>query len=228
MVGLVAGGLVTVALVGVSHCVSFLLASGYLTQQWAQALPGNIALPTTVSRMFWYFFGIHLGATLDWARRATASAAELALLGLTVKATVTRPSRDDPDGRLFGLWIMTAILVAPTSWFYYLVLLTIPIVKLSAAAANNRTSARALWAGVACYTLAWLYFALVDMHSRELALHPDTLVWRVGASPVGLLAYLSLYWFAVDPAAADQLAAQSTDSQAADSVDDAQPARTAV
>jgi hypothetical protein len=233
MVGLFAGGLVTVALVGVGRSFSFLLASGYLTQQWAQALPGNIALPTTVSRMFWYFFGIHLGATFDWARRVMSWAAELALLGLTVKATAARSSSDDPDGRLFSLWIMTAILVSPTSWFYYLVLLTIPIVKLSAAAANNRTSARALWAGVACYTLAWLYFTLVDMHSPELALHPDTLVWRVGASPVGLLAYLSLYWFAVDPPAVDQVAAQSrasqpADSLSADSIDDAQSARTAV
>jgi hypothetical protein len=71
------------------------------------------------------------------------------------------------------------------------------------------------------------------MHSPELALHPDTLVWRVGASPVGLLAYLSLYWFAVDPPAVDQVAAQSrasqpADSLSADSIDDAQSARTAV
>ncbi len=233
IVGLVAGGLLTVVLVGVGRSLSFLLASGYLTQQWAQALPGNIALPTTVSRMFWYFFGIHLGATLDWTRKAVSWAAELALLGLTVKATVARSSNGDRDGRLFSLWIMTAILVSPTSWFYYLVLLTIPIVQLSAAAANNRTSARALWAGVACYTLAWLYFTLVDMHSPELALHPDTLVWRVGASPVGLLAYLSLYWFAVDPPAADQVlepatASRPADSPLVDSIDGAQPARTAV
>ena len=228
MVGLAAGGLVTVALVGVGRCLSFLLAPGYLTQQWAQALPGNIALPTTVSRMFWYFFGVHLGPTLDWARRVASWASELALLGLTVKATVARTSSDDPDGRLFGLWIITAILVSPTSWFYYLVLLTIPMVKLSAAAANNRTSRRALWAGVACYTLAWIYFTMVDMHSRELALHPNTLVWRVGASPVALLAYLSVYWFAVDPQSADQMLAQSTASQSADSIDEAQQARTAV
>ena len=92
--------------------------------------------------MFWYFFGVHPGATLDWARRAASWAAELWLLAATVRATVARPSNDDPDGRLFCLWIMTAILVSPTSWFYYLVLLTIPIVRLSAAAANNRTSAR--------------------------------------------------------------------------------------
>jgi hypothetical protein len=204
MAGLAVGGLLTLALVGVGRSVSFVLAPGYLTQQWALELPGNIALPTTVSRMFWYMFGIHLGTPLNWTRRAVSWAAELALLALTFKATIVRRSRDDPDGRLFILWIMTAILVSPTSWFYYLVLLAIPMVKLSAAAANHRTSARALWMGVACYTAAWLYFAGVDMRSRQLVLHPETLVWRVGASPVALLAYLSLYWFAVDPAAADE------------------------
>ena len=224
-VGLAVGGLATMALVGMSRSVSFLLAPGYLTQQWAQELPGNIALATTVSRMFWYFFGVHLGATLDWTRRITSWAIELALLALTVKATVARPSNDDPDGRLFVLWIMTAILVSPTSWFYYLVLLAIPMVRLSAAAANNRTSARALWAGVAAYTLAWLYFTLVDMHSQQLALHPNTLVWRVGASPVGLLAYLSLYWFAIDPGSADRGRAIA---RPAVSIIETEPARTAV
>jgi hypothetical protein len=65
-----------------------------------------------------------------------------------------------------------------------------------------------LWVGVASYMAAWLYFAAVDMHSQQLALHPNTLVWRIGASPVGLLAYLSLYWFATDPGSADQERAQ--------------------
>jgi hypothetical protein len=57
-------------------------------------------------------------------------------------------------------------------------------------------------------------------------------VWRVGASPVGLLAYLSLYWFAVDSAAVQHLsqstASQAADSGSADSIDEVQPARTAV
>ena len=107
---------------------------------------------------------------------------------------------------------MAAILVSPTAWFYYLVLLAIPMVKLSAAAAGGRTSARALWVGVASYTVAWLYFAFIDMHSRELALHPNSLIWRTGASPVGLLAYLSIYWFATDPGSADQEQAQRATS----------------
>ena len=167
--GLAVGGALTIALAGMGTTLSFVLAPTYLTEQWRQALPGNIAIGPTVARMFWYFFGMHLGTALQWAAKAASLAAELALLAFTIKVTVSRPRDDDPDGRLFILWIMTAILISPTSWFYYLVLLTIPMVKLSAAAANNRTSARALWVGVACYTLAWLYFTLVDMHSQTLA-----------------------------------------------------------
>jgi hypothetical protein len=180
--------------------LGFLLAPGYLTQQWAQALPGNIALGPSVLRMVWYFFGAPLRASLHWASMVTALAAELVLLALAVTATIARSSTDDPGGRVFILWIVTAILVSPTSWFYYLVLLAIPMVRLSAAASNDRTSRRALWAGIATYALAWLYFVAVDMRSLELAPYPDTFVWRLGASPVGLLAYLSLYWFAIDGA----------------------------
>ena len=115
MVGLAVGGLITLALAGVASTLSFVLAPGYLTERWREALPSNIALGPSVLRMFWYFFGVHLGITLEWAQKATALAVELALLGLTVKATLARPSRDDPDGRLFVLWIMTAILISPTS-----------------------------------------------------------------------------------------------------------------
>jgi hypothetical protein len=231
--GLAIGGALTIALAGIGTTLSFVLAPTYLTEQWRQALPGNIAIGPTVARMFWYFFGMHLGTALQWAAKAASLAAELALLAFTIKVTVSRPRDDDPDGRLFILWIMTAILISPTSWFYYLVLLTIPMVKLSAAAANNRTSARALWVGVACYTVAWLYFTLVDMHSQTLALHPDALVWRLGASPVALLGYLSLYWFASDFGSVGQAstrpqASQSVVSAAAPSLDVVQTARTAV
>jgi hypothetical protein len=198
MAGLAVGGLLTLALAGFGSTFDFLLAPTYLTEQWRELLPGNIALGPTVSRMFWYVFGVHLGAALDWTRKIASWGAELGMLALTVKATVARPSRDDPDGRLFILWIITAVLVSPTSWFYYLVLLAIPMVRLSGAAVNERASHRALWAGVACYTLAWLYFTGVDMRSQQLTLHPNNLLWRVGASPIALLAYLSLYWFATD------------------------------
>jgi hypothetical protein len=228
MVGVAVGGLVTVALVGMHRSFSFLLAPGYLTQQWAQALPSNIALGPSVLRMFWYFFGVPLGTMLQWASKATSMVAELVLLAFTVKATIARPSSDDPDGRAFILWIMTAILVSPTSWFYYLVLMAIPMVRLGVAAANDRTSQRALWAGIGAYTLAWIYFTGVDMRSPELALHPNTLVWRLGASPVGLLAYLSLYWFASDPIRADQERVERTDSQPVNCLDEAQQARNAM
>jgi Glycosyltransferase family 87 len=198
IVGLAIGGLATLALVGVVRSLSFLLAMGYLTQGWREALPGNIAVGPSVSRMFWYFFGTHLDATMEWTRRAAAAAAQLLVLGFTVKATVKRVTDGDPDWRLLALWIMTAILFSPTSWFYYLVLLTIPMVEMSAAALDGRVSRRALWTGIAGYILAWLYYVGVAVNSHHWAAHPQGLVWRLGAAPIGLLAYLSLYWFAVD------------------------------
>jgi hypothetical protein len=197
VLGLGIGGLLTLGLAGVGSTLSFLLAPRYLTEQWREALPGNIALGPTVSRMFWYFFGIHLGEGLNWIRRIVSWLAEAGLLGLTVHASL-KSGEEDPDGRVFCLWILTAILVSPTSWFYYLVLLAIPIVKLSAAAREGRASARALWAGIVCYTAAWLNFGYVDLNSPTLALHPNTLLWRMGASPIAILAFISLYWFATD------------------------------
>lgn len=198
IVGLAIGGLATLALVGIVRSFSFLLAMGYLTQGWREALPGNIAVGPSVSRMFWYFFGTHLDPTMEWTRRAFAAAAQLLVLGFTVKATVRRITEGDPDWRLFALWILTAILFSPTSWFYYLVLLAIPMVEMSAAALGGRVSRRALWTGVAGYILSWLYYVGVAADSHYWVAHQQGLVWRLGAAPISLLFYLSLYWFAVD------------------------------
>ena len=88
MVGLAVGGLATVALVGVGSTLSFVVAPGYLTERWREALPSNIALGPSVLRMFWYFFGMPLGATLQWASKATSLVAEVALLAFTVRATI--------------------------------------------------------------------------------------------------------------------------------------------
>lgn len=212
IVGLAIGGLATLALVGVVRSFSFMLAMGYLTQGWREALPGNIAIGPSVSRMFWYFLGAHLGSAMDWTRRATALAAQLLILGLTVKATIARPVADeDPDWRLFSLWIMTAILFSPTSWFYYLVLLAIPMVEMSAAMLDGRMSRRALWTGIASYVLAWPYYLTVGLHSHYWVSYSQGIVWRVGAAPIALLAYLSLYWFAVDSEALGSARSQGAD-----------------
>jgi Glycosyltransferase family 87 len=197
--GLVVGGLVTIAFVGVGRSFSFLRAPGYLTEQWREALPGNIAVGPSVSRLFWYFFGIHLSTTQEWVRRIFSCLAQLAVIAFTIKATLSRASDEEQMGRLFSLWIMAAILLSPTSWFYYLVLLTIPLVELSAAALHRGVSRRCLWTGVASYALAWAYYLFISMRSVELAAHPDRLAWRVGDLPIALLAYLSLCWFVVDP-----------------------------
>jgi hypothetical protein len=211
IVGLAIGGLATLALVGVGRSFSFLLALKLLTERHWGALPGNIAAGPSVSRMFWYVFGSHLSPAMEWARRGVSLTVQVLILGFTVKATVGRDADGDPDWRLLALWIMAAILLSPTSWFYYLVLLTIPMVEMSAAALDGRVSARALWAGVASYALAWPYFVGVEAHSHHWAAHPQVFVWRAGATPIALLAYLSLYWFAVDQNSRTRVSAKGRD-----------------
>lgn len=199
VVGLAAGGLASVALIGFTRSMGFMLAPKYLTEQWRMALAGNIALAPSVSRMFWYFFGAKLSFGQEWARRLLAWAMQAGLFALTAVVTLKHSSRDDPDGRLFSLWIMAAILIPPTAWLYDLVLLTIPMVRMTAAALHGRASRRAVWAGIVTYVVAWFYFTGVAMRGAELAAHGSSLLLSIGDFPVGVLAYLALYWFATDP-----------------------------
>lgn len=198
MIGLAAGGLATLALLGVGRSFSFLHALNLLTERRWITLPGNIALASLVSRVFWYFLGTPLGPAMEWVRRAASLAAQFIVLGFTIKATIRRPTEGDPDWRLFALWIMTAILLSPTSWFYYLVLLTIPMVEMSAAVLDGRVSTRALCAGGLSFVLSYSYYLGVEAQSWYWKVYSHGLVWRLGVTPVALLAYLSLYWFAVD------------------------------
>ncbi len=198
IVWLAIGGLATLALLGVGRSFSFLLAPTYLTEQWREALPGNIALGPSVSRIFWHFFGAHLSPAMEWTRRAASLAVQAVVVGLTLRATIRRPADGDPDGRLFALWIMTAILLSPTSWFYYLVLLAIPMVEMAAAALDGRVSNRALWAGAVSFLLAWCYYLGIGAHSHHWEAHSEGWAWGLGASPIAWLSYLSLYWFATD------------------------------
>jgi hypothetical protein len=198
MVGLAVGGVATLALLGVGRSFSFLFALDLLTQSRWQSLPGNIALGPTIWRACWYLLGDDLTPATRLLAHAISLAAEAAVLGFTLKATLHRRNDADRDWRLLSLWIMTAILLSPTSWFYYLVLLAIPMVEMSAAVLAGTLSKRALYSGCAVFLLAWPYYVIIDAHPGNFGWFEGSVIWRLGAAPVALLAYLSLYWFAVD------------------------------
>src|SRR5260370_36471404 len=107
-----------------------------------------------VWRMFWSVTGTGPGSSADWIRRSAIGAADIVVLGLTIRATLADRNRGDPDWRIYSLWIATAIMLTPVGWHHYLVLLAIPFVQMVASAAQGRSSSRAIWVAVGSYLLS--------------------------------------------------------------------------
>src|SRR4029077_18254772 len=119
------------------------------------------------------------------ARRVIEVACELTLLGLTLLMSKSQADSTDPDLRVFSLWIVTTILLAPTAWLHYLVLLFIPYAQIISASASGCSSSQSLRTAVASYfVLTGLFFILDAMHG-EL---PHTLIALLREAPFAALA----------------------------------------
>ncbi len=153
--GVAAGGLVTVAVLGWAQTFSFVHGALWVTDYLVVQRVDDLALGPFVSRMFWAITATGPGSSTDWVRRVTIAVADLAVLGLTVHATLAEPNlrTRDPDWRIYSLWIATAIMLTPVGWHHYLVLLTIPFVQIVASAADGRSNSRAVWMAALCYML---------------------------------------------------------------------------
>lgn len=212
--GLIAGAAATWAVVG-PRCLDFLYGARFASGYEFLALPVNVSVGAVVSRVFWYALGSHLSPALNATRASLAVAAELLIFGLTVRATVARNEWPDRDWRLFSLWIVATIMLSPTAWLHYMVLLFIPFVELAAAASRGAASQRAAVMAVASYVLSLLsclgmscITALSSPQVQSVARGP---VWRV-LGPGGwlvlakeecafvalLFAYVAVYRFALD------------------------------
>lgn len=198
VIGLTVGGIATLALVGLERSLSFLYALPFLGERKWILLPGNIAVGSFVSRIFWDFLGARPGSTSDLVRRAAAIVAQLILLGFTLRATLVAKPREGNIGRTFALWVAAAVMLSPAAWFYDMVLLMIALVEMAAAAPAGTLSRRALLAGLASYALTWFVYVDIVMHFDFLKAHPHSLAWVLGDFPAALLTYISIYWFAID------------------------------
>ena len=123
--------------------------------------------------------GAHPGSVLDRARFLIGMLAAIALIAVTVHATLAagRSRRESA----FALWIVTTVLLSPTAWIHYMVLLLVPFAQLAAAANRGEASRRALWMGGASYILAQL--------------SPETVVGLVAVLPSSLAPLLAESWF---------------------------------
>ncbi len=143
-------------------------------------------------------------AGLEFARRAAVAIAELAIIALTVRATLK--SAEQPaysDDHVIALWVVAAILLSPIVWVHYLVLLLIPFAALVRYRLRGGASRRAARLGIGSYVIAELLMAiylwfgtLADwiQHLPYWTLYLSTGGWSLSL----LLAYAAAYFLAVD------------------------------
>ena len=191
------GSAITIAIVGLRTTLDFREAIAFVTGSGWLIRPANVALHAFIARLFIYSAGLPLPETLNLARRVIEVACELALLGLTMLMSTSPPDSPDSDSRVFSLWVVTTILLAPTAWLHYLVLLFIPYAQIISATASGRASSRSLRTAVASYfVLTGLFFILDAIHG-EL---PHTVIALLREAPFAALAlaYVATIWFVLD------------------------------
>jgi len=203
-IGIAAGGLATVAILGLSQTLSFIHGALWLTDYSVVNRVDNLSLGPFVSRMFWSLSGTAPGSSSDWIRRAAIATADVVVFGLTIRATLADSSRHDPDWRIYSLWIATAIMLTPVGWHHYLVLLAIPFVQMAASAAQGRSDSRAVWMAALAYLLsaislrAFSRFMVPPPTAFQLAFPLLAHVLEETSFIALLTGYIAAYWFATD------------------------------
>jgi hypothetical protein len=155
-IGLAVGSLLTVALLGTGNAVSSVSGVAFNLGRYQLSRHMNIALAAFVTRVFWFIMGQQLTSTLDSIRRLTIVAADAALLGTTIWATLKLKPCDDPDWRGLSLWIVASVLLSPTAWPHYMVLFLIVFSQIICASIHWRADVRTQWLALLSYSLTIL------------------------------------------------------------------------
>jgi len=126
-----------------------------ITTRYFLEQPGNIALGSFISRMFWRLSDYGLISSHESARVAASFAARGALVIGAAALTWTRRSSGEPDidRRAYSLWLVTMIMISPTAWNHYLILLLLPFIQITSAAVAGRVGRPTVMMCVASYIL---------------------------------------------------------------------------
>lgn len=183
-IGVAAIVIVTVWIAGVSNCISFVAALPTVYVDPWNSMRRDFSIYFVISRQVW---GIsrNPGPALDLLRHLLVAGIELSVLAASCRATLAVPERQDPDLRVFALWVATAMFLLPVAWDHDLTLMLIPFAQLAVVAARGAASRRSIAMAVLSYASLfwWEYVA----HSGN----------ELGFVAM-LTAYLSAYWLAVD------------------------------
>jgi hypothetical protein len=178
------GAILTVGFAGLSNCLDFLRAIPSIGNASWNTIQRDLAASVFISRQLHTWFP-HAGPGFASISFLLMIAVDLLVLTATALATLALPESDDPDSRIFSLWVATAVLVLPVAWDYDLTLMLIPFAQLAVVAARGAASRRAIAMAVLSYTLLvwWEYVALSANEFGFFSM---------------VAAYLSAYWLAVD------------------------------
>jgi hypothetical protein len=204
---LIAGGLLTLMLFGVHWSFDFVYAVRFVTSPtWLEAHQ-NVALDAFIMRQFQALGGTQTLST-EIARLVVTWAARLAILGLTIGATITSKSdQGDSDWRCLALWITAMILLSPTAWTHYLVILLFPYAVMVTSASHGRGSSRAAAMMIISYVLIDSLLIFVFIEHLHIAVParfrpPNGSAFLAATGACGFLslvsAWLACYWLAVD------------------------------
>jgi len=198
MVGAAAGGLATLVLVGPALCLSFVRGLSYLTAETWSSKSGDNA-PLAFALRVIHESGLARGSMPGSAQHVLLAVIDVALLALTVRATLLHPADTGCDLRLFSLWVATAITLPPVSWDYDMTLLILPFAGIASAAARGDASRRTIAMAITSYILicVWRFSGIGDAENVS-GLAANLL--KESASLSLIAAYLAVYWFVVDGA----------------------------
>jgi hypothetical protein len=197
LASLTLGAVITIGFVGLRTALDFRLALAFLTGSGWMIRSANVALHAFIARMFIYIAGWPLSGTLDLVRRVVEVICEIGLLGFTIMLSKAPADSPDSDSRTFSLWVVTTILLAPTAWPHYLVLLYLPFAQIISASLAGRASSRSLRMTYASYAIMTGLFFLLDTIRASL---PDIMTTLLCEAPfiTLALAYVATIWFVLD------------------------------
>ncbi len=202
-IGLAAGGIVTIAWLGVDVSLSFRDGAALLTSQRWLNIRGNIGLAANVSRLFLDEAGNNPGSALRLARLFSMSVVNLAVLGVTIWVTLGLEPRRDPDWAAFSMWVVASVLLSPMAGVHCMVLFLIPFAQIAAAACRSHASTRVQWLALTSYALIAVTMILriavpsIEFDQTELVASLNDVVvkeWLV----TSILLYLATCFFARD------------------------------
>lgn len=197
VVGGAIGAVITIAFVGLGRSLDFRHAIGFVVSPFWLEHDGNLSAAAFLSHLYWHWGGLALPPALEIARIVTSRGVELALFAVSIFVTADAGSSEEQELAWLPLWIAAMIIVAPTAWLNYLVMLYLPFAVFLRAARAGRLSERASRMAIISYLIplvefvvaAWLYHRISP---SETTLLRGTLI----AAP--LTAYLAAYWYAKD------------------------------